>query len=205
MPSFLRTSVSPSPNLECSLNKTFYDATWALKWHYHSHFIEGETKALRTEARLRIRSKVSNLHSSDLSHLPDWGNTKRPGIQLVTQPDAEKKKKILFLSYFMGVHWNVLGVHQFPKYSLSTPATVQGQFPVSLETLALLVDSVSWWELMKPPCKKQPKSHVSNANHWTLGLCLNASHGHLLPLSEERRPPLRINNPPKTTGSIPYW
>lgn len=96
MPSFLRTSVSPSPNLECSLNKTFYDATWALKWHYHSHFIEGETKALRTEARLRIRSKVSNLHSSDLSHLPDWGNTKRPGIQLVTQPDAEKKKKYSF-------------------------------------------------------------------------------------------------------------
>ena len=97
MPSFLRTSVSPSPNLECSLNKTFYDATWALKWHCHSHFTEGETKALRTEARLKIPSKFSNFYSSDLSHLLDWGNTKKPGIQLMTQPDAEKKKNTLSL------------------------------------------------------------------------------------------------------------
>lgn len=204
MPSFLQTSVSSSPNLECSLNKTFYDATWALN---------GIAIPILQRGKLR---------HSELK--PGWGFDPRFLISTLqicptsrteeTQKSLEfswwlsrmlKKKKILFLSYFMGVYWNVLGVHQFPKYSLSTPTTVQGQFPVSLETLALLVDSVSWWELMKPPCKKQPKSHVSNANRWTLGLCLNASHGHLLPLFEERRPPLRINNPPKTRGSIPYW
>lgn len=45
-----------------------------------------------------------------------------------------------------------------------------GPFPVSLETPipAPLAESAGRWELMKSPCKKQPQSHVLNANRLDL-------------------------------------
>lgn len=41
------------------------------------------------------------------------------------------------------------------------------------------------------PVQEGLTSHVSNANHWTLGD--KAPRGHLLPSGEELRPPVRIN------------
>lgn len=83
------------------------------------------------------------------------------------------------------------------------PATLPGPFPVSLETLALLVDSVGLMGADETPFARNNSNHMFQMQtSWTLGLFPKGLTWASSPLSEEQRPPLRINNPPKTIGSI---